>query len=361
MLRRAALAEWYGSRSGGAVDLELAAGDASFRRYYRVRPASGAHRTAGSASANPSGPAPSRAPAAGSSVILCDAPPETEKNPEFVALAEAFAEAGVRVPRVLAADCEQGFLALEDLGDRTLLPELTERNVDAHYGRALAMLEQLAVMDTGSIALPSYDRRRLDDEMALCPTWFCEGLLDMALTDTDRSRFAALVRVLVDRATAQPQVVVHRDYHARNLMLLPDDELATIDFQDAVIGPVTYDPVSLLRDCYRRWPADRVRHWALQHRAALAARGVPVPGAAPFLVDFDWMGLQRHIKVLGIFARLHQRDGKSTYLGDLPRVITYLREVLAAYPDVPALADFRTWFDAEVLPRASAQTWFAVS
>ena len=348
VLRRAALAAWYGARSGAAVDLELAAGDASFRRYYRARPAGSACDAAG----------PSSAAISGSSVILCDAPPETEKNHEFLAIAEALSGAGVRVPRVLAADCEQGFLALEDLGDRTLLPELTDRNVDAHYGRALAMLEQLAVMDKRSVSLPSYDRRRLDDEMALCPIWFCEALLGMALTDTDRRRFAALAQVLGDRAAAQPQVVVHRDYHARNLMLLPDDGLATIDFQDAVIGPVTYDPVSLLRDCYRRWPADRVRHWILQHRAALAARGVPVPEAAPFLVDFDWMGLQRHIKVLGIFARLHQRDGKSAYLEDLPRVMTYLREVLAAYPDEPALADFGTWFDAEVLPRAKVRPWY---
>jgi aminoglycoside/choline kinase family phosphotransferase len=340
VLRRASLAEWYGAVIGAPVDLELAAGDASFRRYYRARPAGSAQR------------------AAGSTVILCDAPPETEKNHEFVAIAEAFAGAGVRVPRVLAADCGQGFLALEDLGDRTLLPELTDGNVDAHYARALAMLEELAVMDTRAVGLPPYDRQRLEDEMALCPTWFCEGLLGMALTDTDRRRFAALVQVLGDRAVAQPQVVVHRDYHARNLMLLPDGELAAIDFQDAVIGPLTYDPVSLLRDCYRRWPAARVRHWALRHREALAARGVPVPEAEPFLVDFDWMGLQRHIKVLGIFARLHQRDGKSAYLGDLPRVIAYLREVLAAYPDDPALADFGTWFDTEVVPRAMTRSWF---
>jgi aminoglycoside/choline kinase family phosphotransferase len=361
VLRRAELGQWYASVSGGPVELQLAAGDASFRRYYRARPADGAHHAAASASSGTRGAAPPGSAVAGSSLILCDAPPATEKNREFVAIARALAEAGVRVPRVLAADYERGFLALEDLGDRTLLPELTDSNVEAHYGRALAMLEALAAMDARTLGLPTYDRQRLGDEMALCPTWFCEGLLDMALSDADQRRFAALAQVLSDRALAQPQVLVHRDFHARNLMLLPGDELATIDFQDAVIGPVTYDPVSLLRDCYRRWPAADVRRWALRHRAALAARGVPVSAAEPFLVDFDWMGLQRHLKVLGIFARLHQRDGKSAYLHDLPRVIAYVREVLAAYPEDRVLADFATWFDAEVVPRARTQSWFVAA
>lgn len=343
VLRRAALREWYASVSGEKAALVLAAGDASFRRYYRARPERRGD--------NPS--------AGASSVILCDAPPETEKNPEFVAIAAAFAASGVRVPRVLAADFEQGFLALEDLGDRMLLPELAQRNVDRYYGAALAMLEELAAMDTGTLDLPCYDRQRLDDEMALCPTWFCEGLLGMTLDAADQRRFATLAQVLGDRALAQTQVVVHRDFHARNLMLLAGDELATIDFQDAVIGPLTYDPVSLLRDCYRRWPAEDVRRWARQHREALARRGVPVPDGEGFLIDFDWMGLQRHIKVLGIFARLHQRDGKSTYLRDLPRVMAYVREVLAAYPGEPAHAEFAAWFEAEVFPRAQAQRWFS--
>jgi aminoglycoside/choline kinase family phosphotransferase len=336
--RATALHAWYAGVAGIECDptaLACVAGDASFRRYFRLaRPDAG-------------------------SVVLCDAPPDREKNREFVAVASAFGAAGVRVPRVLAADPEQGFLALEDLGDRLLLPELNEDNVDGYYGLALAMLERLALIQGAD--LPAYDASLLGQEMDLFPEWFCEGLLGLELDEVSRARYRRLRSVLIDRALAQAQIVVHRDFHARNLMLIADDHLATIDFQDAVIGPLTYDPVSLLRDCYRRWPPARVRDWALQHRAGLISHGMRVPGEKAFLTDFDWMGLQRHIKVLGIFSRLKLRDGKGAYLGDLPRVMTYVREVLAAYPDEPALADFGRWFDDEVLPRAGRQPWFTAT
>lgn len=309
------------------------AGDASFRRYFRV---------AGK----------------DSSVILCDAPPETEKNAEFVALAGALAAAGLRVPAVLHADLEEGFLALEDLGDQTLLPLLNAQTVDQYYADALGMLQDLAVADAADFSLLPYDRAHLAREMALFPEWFCQSLLGLDLAEEATERFAAVERLLCDRALAQTQVVVHRDFHARNLMLLADGTLATIDFQDAVRGPVTYDLVSLLKDCYLRWPDDQVRRWALLHREGLAARGVVVPDADAFLMDFDFMGLQRHIKVLGIFARLYLRDGKPGYLGDLPRVMGYVQSTLKRYPTVPALAAFAAWFDREVLPAAQSQDWF---
>jgi len=334
--RREALHNWYAGHAGIAgarAQLACVAGDASFRRYYRLT-------------------VPGASP-----VILCDAPPDREKNREFVAVAATFGAAGVRVPRVLAADTARGFLALEDLGDRLLLPELKEDNVDGYYGLALAMLERLALIRDA--ALPAYDAAHLGQEMDLFPEWFCTGLLGMSLDAAARERYRCLRSVLIDRALGQVQVVVHRDFHARNLMLIADDRLATIDFQDAVIGPVTYDPVSLLRDCYRRWPPARVRDWALQHRAGLISHGMRMPSEQAFLTDFDWMGLQRHIKVLGIFSRLQRRDGKDAYLGDLPRVLTYVREVLAAYPEEPALADFARWFDADVVPRAKRQPWYA--
>lgn len=329
--REEALRDWFGQR-GGAVPLVPVSGDASFRRYFR---AASDER----------------------SVILCDAPPTLEKNAEFVAIAGALAAAGVRVPAVFAVDLERGFLALEDLGDRTLLPLLSPESVDAWYARALAMLERLATMDVHAIDLPVYDRQRLADEMALFPRWFCEELLQLPMPASEREPFDRLQTLLCDRALAQVAVVVHRDFHARNLMCLADDGLATIDFQDAVVGPVTYDPVSLLRDCYLRWPAQQVRAWALAHRQRLAALGLAVPAADAFLVDFDWMGLQRHIKVLGIFARLYRRDGKAGYLPDLPRVIGYLRDVLACYPHEPVLSAFLDWFEGRVMPKVREQPW----
>jgi aminoglycoside/choline kinase family phosphotransferase len=220
------------------------------------------------------------------------------------------------------------------------------------------MLETLAAMDPNGLGLPQYDYRALAGEMALFPEWFCDGLLGMPLEGGARDLYDALERALCERARDQRQVLVHRDFHARNLMVLNDGDLATIDFQDAIIGPVTYDPVSLLRDCYLRWPVEDVRRWALMHRENLLRRGIAVPHPDAFLKDFDWMGLQRHIKVLGIFARLDRRDGKPGYLPDLPRVLAYVREVLAAYPGDTALADFAAWFDEAVMPRALAQPWY---
>lgn len=329
------LASWYGQHIGvPAPQLALAAGDASFRKYYRPH----------SAGVGP--------------VILCDAPPETEKNAEFVAIAQALERAGVRVPRVLHADLEHGFLALEDLGDQILLPLLSPQNVDKHYGEALSMLESLAALDPAPLSLPVYDRAELTREMNLFPDWFCAALLDLPLDTRARSGFDALGEALCKRAQAQPQVVVHRDFHARNLMVPETGAMATIDFQDAVIGAITYDPVSLLRDCYLRWPRENVERWALQHRNNLAAHGLAVPEPGEFLIDFDWMGLQRHIKVLGIFARLHRRDGKSGYLPDLPRVIAYVREVLARYRAHDAFAVFSAWFESEIVPRTERQPWY---
>ncbi|MFT7286451.1 MAG: aminoglycoside/choline kinase family phosphotransferase [Halieaceae bacterium] len=329
------LTAWFASLPmGGRAQLRAVAGDASFRRYFRST--AGAH-----------------------SVVLCDAPPETEKNAEFLRIATAMAAAGVRVPRVLAFDLERGFLCLEDLGDQLLLPLLNEQSGEMYYRRAMAMLADLAMAPPAPFALSDYDRAHLAREMALFPEWFCGGLLGMDDGGEGAACFAALQEALCERALGQTQVVVHRDFHARNIMVLADGALAAIDFQDAVYGPVTYDLVSLLRDCYIRWPAHKVRHWALLHRDELRERGLVVSAKDhEFLADFDWMGLQRHIKVLGIFARLFLRDGKDAYLADLPRVIAHVRDVLAIYGEVPALADFARWFDNALLPRIREQHWY---
>jgi aminoglycoside/choline kinase family phosphotransferase len=335
-----ALTRWgaaqLGVRADGAT-LTPVAGDASFRRYYRLRVQERC-------------------------VILCDAPPATEKNAEFVAMAQALHKGGVRVPRLLGSDLSRGWLCLEDLGDQLLLPHLDEGTVDGYYGEALAVLERIARLATTGLALPVYDRPELEREMQLFPEWFCAGLLGLPLDAAARELFSELMAVLCDRALHQPRVLVHRDFHARNLMCLDGGELAVIDFQDAILGPPTYDAVSLLRDCYRRWPETRVRGWALGYRDRLLEAAVPVSrDDDEFLCDFDLMGLQRHIKVLGIFSRLWLRDGKRTYLDDLPRVLAYTRDVLAMHPDIPALAEFRVWLEAEVVPRARKQPWYRVS
>ena len=328
------LRAWFRDWSGDPdAELAVVSGDASFRRYFRGRVDT-------------------------ASVIVVDAPPDKEKNPEFIAISRALAAAGIRCPRVIDADLARGFLVIEDLGDQLLLPLLDDATADGFYGRATAMLRRLALAPVGDFDLPAYDLPRLANEMALFPEWFCGGLLGLDANSESRRVYTELRDTLCARALQQARVFVHRDFHSRNLMVLDDGQLAAIDFQDAVIGPLTYDLVSLLKDCYLRWPDERIRHWALAHREALASAGFEVPDEEAFLVDLDWMGLQRHIKVLGIFARLWLRDGKSAYLDDLPRVIGYVRDTLRGYPDEPALASFLEWFDTRVMPVAEAQEWF---
>ncbi len=332
--RSQSLQAWYEAQAGvSGSTLTMIAGDASFRRYFRV--VADGHRA-----------------------VLCDSPPATEKNPEFLAIALALTAAGVRVPKIIHVDLERGFFALEDLGDQTLLPLLEESAVDAYYADAFEMLERLALADHREFSLPNYEYSLLAAELRLFPEWFCEGLLGLSLDGRARDAFQSLEEVLCERALAQPQVVVHRDFHARNLMVLEGGGLATIDFQDAVVGPISYDLVSLLRDCYLRWPVARVKDWALAYRRRLLDRGLALPEETDFLTDFDWIGLQRHIKVLGIFARLHLRDGKAAYLQDLPRVLSYVRDGLSAYDHSPALAGFGEWFEAQIVPLAEKQTWY---
>ncbi len=318
-----------------AATLLPVAGDASNRRYFRLH---WSERTA----------------------IAVDAPPATEKNREFLALRQLLQRAGVRVPALLGADLEQGFMLLEDLGDQLLLAQLEQSTADDCYGRALAVVRQLAAIEPGALAnLPVYDRALLAEEFSRFPAWFLQQLLGLELADAERHLLAELDGLLIGSALAQPQVLVHRDFHSRNLMCLADGELAVIDFQDAVVGPVTYDPVSLLKDCYIRWPRQRVEAWALGHRDALVAQGLlPAVDDATFLRWLDWMGLQRHLKVLGTFARLYLRDGKSAYLRDLPLVISYIREVLAAHAgETGVLDEFRDWFEQKVLTAVARQPW----
>ena len=267
----------------------------------------------------------------------------------------------MHAPEVLAFEPNQGFLLLEDLGDRLLRPALDEASVEQLYGAALETLLAIQQAPTAGAGweLADYGRPLLEQEMRLFPEWFLRGLLGIPPTAAETALIDGLFSLLATEALAQPQVLVHRDYHSRNLMLLDAGELGVIDFQDAVRGPVTYDLVSLLRDCYVSWPPERVEAWALGYAARAVDAGIMAPMPADrFLRCFDLMGLQRHIKVLGIFARLWLRDGKAGYLRDLPLVIHYTLSVAQRHPDT---RDFADWFRERVLPLASRQDWFSAA
>jgi len=318
-------------------------GDASFRRYFRVIFKDGGP-VEGSCIRHE-----------GTSWIAVDAPPATEKNAEFVAIANALGAGRVAVPEVIAADLQRGFLLLSDLGDTVLLDVLNADNVDDHYRHATDLLITMQQISTPSARLGSYSRQLLWQEMELFPQWFVQGLLQRPIETEERRLLDRSFGLLVSSALEQPQVFVHRDFHSRNLMLVSDEQLATIDFQDAVSGPVTYDLVSLLRDCYVVWPQHRVQAWMNLYCAKAQAAGVlRSVDIRQFQRWFDWMGLQRHIKVLGIFARLYLRDGKSRYLRDLPTVIDYTLDVARRYPQ---LAGFVEWFETALIPAINDQPW----
>lgn len=335
--------------------VEIVSGDASFRRYFRLRFERALQCDHELVSEN------KRHYLLQSQFVLVDAPPAHEDCEQFVHVASLFRRAGVLTPRVLEVDYDRGFMLLQDFGDRLYLPTLQEGvNVDAMYRAAMSSLVQLQAQgDTAG--LPHYDRALLRKELNLFNDWFCERFLDLMLNDDERDLIERTWTFLEDAALGQPQVCVHRDFHSRNLMLLsPDPELnpdqspGVIDFQDAVVGANTYDLVSLLRDCYIVWPAERVRGWALEFREMALAVGLITNDSEhdeqAFLRDFDLMGLQRHLKVVGIFSRLNLRDGKSSYMADIPLVIDYVLKVAAQHPE---MNEFVQWFESKILPLAT--------
>lgn len=268
-----------------------------------------------------------------------DAPPEHEAIDAFVRTARRFLDIGLNVPEVLAIDEAQGFVLMTDLGRTTYLDRLREDTVERLYRDALGAL---AVLQAGTSTdpgfFPPYDRALLLSEMELFRAWYVRRHLERTLSAAEQATVSAAFALLCDSALEQPMVWVHRDYHSRNLMLVARNNPGILDFQDAVTGPVTYDLVSLLRDCYIKWPPERVRGWVRGYRSLALQHGLPVgDDDARFMRWFDLMGVQRHIKVLGIFARLWHRDGKPAYLGDLPRVWEYLVQVCRDYPELHAL------------------------
>lgn len=312
--------------------LAVVSGDASFRRYFRTGP-----------------------DADGNTWIAVDAPPDKEDSAPFVAIARAWRANDVHVPDVLAVDFEQGFMLLSDLGDDLFLPQLPKR-ADTLYQAAMAELVRIQQTESPhDYDLPLYCPEKLQQEMRLCPEWFFKELLGLTLSDQELARFAAVCDALVESALAQPQVCVHRDFHSRNLMTVGDFEktgvVGVLDFQDAVIGPITYDLVSLLRDCYISWRDENEEKWLGDYLQLSLINGLwpqnQLPDYDTFKRWFDWMGLQRHIKCVGIFSRLYLRDGKEGYLRDIPRTFGYLKKVCSQYP---AFAEFNRWLDQVVVP-----------
>ena len=296
-----------------SLTLAPASVDASFRSYWRSTGKFGNH-------------------------IVMDAPPEHEDIVPFLDVAARLERAGVHVPQIVASDVKQGFILMEDLGNRTYLPELKADSVDALHGAAL---DALLAMQTSADAtgLPRYDRERLMTEMGLLPTWFLEKHLGHAATDEQHAIIRRAFGWLANVAAEQPAVFVHRDYHSRNLLVCEPRSPGVIDFQDAVLGPLTYDLASLLRDCYIEWDDARVSPWVETYRLRALDAGLidASVDTETFLRWFDLIGVQRHIKVLGIFCRLWYRDGKAQYLGDLPLVWRYTTRIARRYPELAEL------------------------
>jgi len=289
--------------------LTTASADASFRRYFRV------HLPA-------------------QTLIAMDAPPPQEDCRPFIRVAEQLLAAGLNVPKVVAQDVEQGFLLLSDLGNDTYLSQLTRENAKTLYSDACQALIKMQLA-TQVDALPAYDSALLMRELQLFPEWYVSKHLGQTLSAEQQAVMDKTFALLIDNILQQPQVTVHRDYHSRNLMVTPDNNPGVLDFQDAVIGAITYDLVSLFKDAYIRWDEEDLMDWVVRYWQSAKKAGLPVSADfGEFYKDFEWMGVQRHIKVLGIFARLYHRDGKEGYLKDMPLVMQYLQAACERYVEL---------------------------
>ncbi|MFM7968263.1 aminoglycoside phosphotransferase family protein [Aeromonas sp. A-5] len=324
--RTSLLLQWARRITGDAnLQLTLISGDASFRRYFR-----------------------------GGGLVWVDANPKTEKNHEFVRNAAALHAVGLLAPEVRAVDYEQGLLAVSDLGDTQLIGCLNDGNVLAWYGKAIGLLPRLGAV---GLALEPFDEAFMARENAIFPEWLLGHHLNLSLDETERQLLDEMFACLTENNLAQPQGVMHRDFHSRNLMVCggntPDDSrLAVIDFQDMVMGPLSYDLVSLLKDCYVRWP-DEVIERGMGHGFDTLSRAGLLGGLdyASFRRHADLTGMQRHLKAAGLFTRLYHRDGKSGYLKDIPRTLGYVVDVCHTHGvEHPVLARFGLWLEQVVLP-----------
>jgi len=301
--RSTLLKQWLDRLGYREYHLSPASADASFRSYLRLT-------------------------SADESRIVMDAPPDKEPCDPFILVADKLRAAGLSAPEIIERNLEHGFLVLTDFGSSDYLSQLGPATEAALYGDALAAL-QLMQTRIDADDLPAYDSALLQREMDLFHDWFLGKLMGVSLDPEQQASWQSIKQRLVDNALAQPQVFVHRDYHSRNLMKLERMNPGILDFQDAVKGPITYDLVSLLRDCYIAWPASRVDQLALDYHEFARASNLVEVEAAQFLQWFNLMGIQRHLKAVGIFSRLNIRDGKAGYLADIPRTLEYLRQVSA--------------------------------
>jgi len=302
------------------INFEVASSDASFRRYFRVTHSRGQH-------------------------IVMDAPPEKENIEPFIRIAGLLRKAKQNVPEIYQQNLDQGFLLLEDFGNCCFLDHLKPDNADELYLSAFNSLyfmqSNLTLCDS---QLPCYNEALLDKEINIFHQWFLEQQLNLSIPRDIKHN---LSRILVTSALEQPQVCVHRDFHSRNLMYLAENSPGIIDFQDAVVGPITYDPVSLLRDCYINWPEEKVNYWLSTYFKKISASGLTHIDFNTFTRWFDLMGLQRHLKAIGIFSRLNIRDNKSSYLEDIPRTLAYVTHICDKYPE---LSEFNLFLINSILP-----------
>ena len=296
--------------------LEPASADASFRRYFRIT---------------------SKNPDFGTLIVM-DAPPQYEPLDAFIKVDLLLSAAGLNVPKILEQNIAEGFLLLNDLGTKTYLAELNNETADSLYQEATHALVQMQLASTPDV-LPNYDEALLQRELDLFPDWYLHKHRNIKLTDLQEAQLKNSFALIIENNLAQAKVYVHRDYHSRNLMITAINNPGVIDFQDAVYGPITYDASSLWRDAYIAWPEDRVIDWVIKFWEEGRKVGLPMPSDfGQFYRDFEWMGLQRHLKVLGIFARLFHRDGKEGYLKDIPLVLEYAIATANRYIELKPLA-----------------------
>ena len=317
MERQKQIGEWLATLwPGTRFSLAPASADASFRRYFRATLDDGTTR------------------------IVMDAPPATEDCRPWLKVQQLFLAAGAHVPAVIAQDLQRGFLLLSDLGCTTYLTALDSEAPAPLYADAIAALVRIQKASRPGV-LPDYDRTLLRRELDLFPEWYLATHHRMNLSENERQALETVFERILATNLAEPKVFVHRDYHSRNLMRVAGDRAGNpgiIDFQDAVFGPISYDMVSLLKDAYVAWDEDLALDWLIRYWEMARKEGLPVAADfGNFFRDYEWMGVQRHVKVLGIFARLFHRDGKHAYLKDMPLVARYLRKACERYGELGPL------------------------
>lgn len=322
------LAAWLGTLNLVQVETQRpASSDASFRRYFRLDVV------------------PELRAKLGDTLIAMDAPPERENVPAFIHVQGQLLEAGVTVPAIVAQDVASGFLLLSDLGTTTYLQRLDADNAPFMYSDAVDALIQFQLHSKPGV-LPEYDRAFVVRELNLFPEWFVGKHLGIEMTPEQSAQLDKVFEAIIGNVLAQPQVFMHRDFHSRNLMFLDQGNPGVLDFQDAVFGPVTYDLGSLMRDAYVQWDEEMVLDWVVRYWQRARQVGLPVnPDIDAFYRDFEFMALQRHLKILGIFCRLNYRDSKPIYMGDLPTVIDYVRKTANRYTALKPLARLLDTFE----------------